>query len=151
MRRPGKSLIGWIAAGVGDAGEDDPQGVAQVRDGRAGVEVIVVQQDEDGGCLTPSWLRRNGGQLIPTEEAVPPGLARIVAACSLQLPPVMCLPEFVDAVIRDLESTCFAGWQQTYLLAGQLALVLDSAGRARVADFDLSYDPVYGLEYHHDR
>lgn len=146
----GSSLVGWIAGGVGDASDDGPQGTAQVRDGRPGLEVLVIQQDEDGGYLTPSWLPRHGGRPIPTDEPVPYQLARIVAACSLQLPPVMCLPGIVDAVIADLERNCFPGWQQTYLLAGQLVLVLDPDGRARVADFELSYDPVYGLEYGRD-
>lgn len=151
VKKPGASLLGWLSGGVGDAQEDGPRGIAQVRDGRPGLEALVVQRDQDGGLLTPQWLTRNGGKQIPTEQAVEPYLAKIVAACSLQLPPVMCLPQFVDGVISDLENNYFDGWQQTYLLAGQLVLVLDDTGRARVSDFEVSYDPLYGLEYQHDR
>lgn len=145
--RTSSTLVGWLDAGVGNLSEDDPRGIAQVRDGHPGLEVLVVERDEDGGIQTPHWLNRHAERPVPTDDVLPPRLARIVATCNLQLPAVMCLPNNIDRVITDLEANCFSGWQQTYLLAGQLALVLDGDGRAQLADFELNYDPRYGLEY----
>ena len=143
-------IFGWVAAGVGDV-DDDPKGVAQVRDGRPGLEVIVVQQDAQGGYLTPSWIGTGSKTQIPTDLQVPRQLSRLVAACTLQLPPMMCLPAFEGAVISSLEQTYLPGWQQTHLLAGQLVLVLDDDARAELAGFSLSYHQRYGLEYRRER
>ncbi|UMO99986.1 CRISPR-associated helicase Cas3' [Amycolatopsis sp. EV170708-02-1] len=56
------SLVGWMRASVGDVHEDSPKGAAQVRDGAESLEVLVVQQDADGGLLTPSWIPGAAGK-----------------------------------------------------------------------------------------
>lgn len=151
LREPGQSLIGWLAAGVGDVvDEDSPTGVAAVRDGRPGIEVLVVRRDERGTLTTLPWLPKNGGRAIPVHDAVPGYLARTIAACTLPLPTVLCYPGTADVLIADLERNYFPGWQESFLLKGTLVLVLDSHSQATVAGYQLRYTPALGLEHYRD-
>lgn len=60
VRKPGRSLIGWIDAGVGDA-DDTRSGRAQVRDGEESLEVLVIQRRSDGTYAALPWLGRGRG------------------------------------------------------------------------------------------
>ncbi|TYB45714.1 CRISPR-associated helicase/endonuclease Cas3 [Actinomadura chibensis] len=145
--RPGRALIGWVDAGVGDA-DDTRAGRAQVRDSRESLEVLVVQRLSDGTVRTLPWLAENGGRELPT-EAVPPGnLARTVAACGLRLPFQFSIPDVLDRAIEELEAECVPAWQSkdSQWLAGELILMLDENCRTRLAGFDLLYTPADGLE-----
>lgn len=142
------NLVGWLQAGVGDA--DGPRGAAQVRDGAESLEVLVVQRDRDGGLLTPAWIPRGAAQQIPLDQAVPPSLAKVIAACSLRLPLALSHEGVVDQVIAELEhQNHFTSFDQTPLLAGQLVLVLDGNRqtqlRAGDQKFRLTYDLRRGL------
>jgi CRISPR-associated helicase Cas3/CRISPR-associated endonuclease Cas3-HD len=144
-------LTGWLWAGVGDV-DDDPRGLAQVRDGEENLEVLVVQRDVDGGLLVPDWIEAGGAQL-PLDQRVPDELARTVAACSLRLPLALSHNGVIDAVITELEANRFTSFDRTPQLAGQLVLVLDESRQAELHDFRLTYDPRRGLihERLHDR
>jgi len=143
-----QTLIGWVHAGVGDV-DDDHRGAAQVRDGEESLEVLVVQQDADGGLVTPEWIERGGGEPVPLDSAVEPKQARVIAACGVRLPLALCHPGIVDDVIAALEHNRFTSFWQNPLLKGQLVLVLDADRTAIVrhgkADFRLTYDPRRGL------
>ncbi|SDP94062.1 CRISPR-associated helicase/endonuclease Cas3 [Lentzea jiangxiensis] len=143
-----RTLIDWVRAGVGDT-DDDHQGAAQVRDGEESLEVLVVQQDVDGGLMTAEWIERGGGEPVPLDSAVEPKQARVIAACGVRLPLAMCHPGIVDEVIAALEANRFTSFWQTPLLKGQLVLVLDTDRSAVVrhgkADFRVTYDPRRGL------
>ncbi len=128
---PATTLVGWLYAGVGDVDgiDDSPRGLAQVRDGEESVEVLVVQRDESGGLLTPTWIERGARQQIPTDFPVPQGLARVIASCTLRLPLAMSHPGVIDDVITALERNTFTSFDQVPLLKGQLVLVLDSTDK----------------------
>jgi CRISPR-associated endonuclease/helicase Cas3 len=141
------SLVGWVRAGVGDI-EDDHRGMARVRDGEESLEVLVVQRDGDTGLRTPDWIPDDGVP-IPTDLAVPPEQARVIASCALRLPFAMCHRAVVDDVIAALEDNEFTSFRQSPLLAGQLVLVLDEDRTALIhrgnACFRLTYDSYRGL------
>ncbi|WP_329133936.1 type I-E CRISPR-associated protein Cse1/CasA [Streptomyces sp. NBC_01476] len=147
VRKAGRPVIGWVDAGVGDA-DDTREGKAQVRDGEESVEVLVVQRRRDGTLTTAKWLDRGrGGRELP-EHAVPtPQTARAVAASSLTLPWQFSKPWVIDRTIEELEKFCIPAWQvkECPWLAGELLLVLDEDGRARLAGFDIAYSPATGL------
>lgn len=151
LAEPGRALAtldGWVRAGVGDT-DEDPRGVAQVRDGAETLEVLVVQRDPDGGLLTPEWIERGGGRQIPLDERVPQPLARTIAACALRLPLAISHDRIVGDVIAALERNHYASFALSPLLAGQLVLVLDGDRVAELhhgaAAFRLTYDLRRGL------
>lgn len=143
--KPGKPIVGWQHAGVGDINEDDPRGQAQVRDSGDSLEVVVAQHDGDGNIRICDWLD-GGGELIPTDFEVPARLAIRLVNCTLRLPPRMCLPRVIDKVIAALEGNLFPGWQKSPWLKGQLVLLLDNDRQVNVAGFHLVYNQLLGLE-----
>lgn len=146
--RPLTTLDGWVRAGVGDA-DEDPRGVAQVRDGAETLEVLVVQRDRDGGLFTPEWIERGGGQQIPLDQRIPSALARTIAACALRLPLAISHDRILGDVITALERNHYASFDLSPLLTGQLVLVLDGDRTAELrhgaAAFRLTYDLRRGL------
>ncbi|MET8750364.1 type I-E CRISPR-associated protein Cse1/CasA [Streptomyces sp. NPDC004667] len=148
VRKPGRSLVGWIDAGVGDA-DDSRSGRAQVRDGEESLEVLVVQRRDDGTYATLPWLDHGlGGLGLPVDAVPPPRAARAVAASALRLPYHFCTPWLIDRVIGELEQFCPEAWQakESHTLAGELFLVLDEDCRTRLAGFGLRYTKTDGLE-----
>ncbi|MGK4584411.1 type I-E CRISPR-associated protein Cse1/CasA [Kitasatospora sp. HPMI-4] len=146
--RPGRSLVGWIEAGVGDA-EDTRSGRAQVRDGEESLEVLVAQRRVDGVLTTVPWLDRGmGGLELPVDTVPSPRATRALAASSLRLPPRFSKPWMIDQVIEELEQLHVPAWQvkECPRLAGELILVLDEDCRTRLAGFDLRYSSADGLE-----
>ena len=146
--RPGRALIGWVDAGVGDA-DDTRAGRAQVRDTRESLEVLVVQRLADGTVRTLPWLDEGrGARELPTEAAPAWDLARTVAACGLRLPFQFSIPEVLDRAIEELEAECVPAWQskESHWLAGELILMLDENCRTILAGYELRYSPDDGLE-----
>ncbi|WP_328807708.1 CRISPR-associated helicase Cas3' [Nonomuraea antri] len=146
--RAGRSLLGWIDAGVGDA-DDTRRGHAQVRDSRETLEVLVVQRRADGTLATlPNLSRRRGGLELPTDVVPESRLARIVAGCGLRLPYHFSFPAVLDKAIDELERHYIPAWQakESYWLAGELILVLDENCRTSLAGYDLRYTSTDGLE-----
>ena len=143
-----QTLIKWVYAGVGDV-DDDHRGAAQVRDGEESLEVLVVQQDRDGGLVTPEWIERGGGEPVPLDSSVEPKQARVIAACGVRLPLALCHAGIVDDVIAALEHNRFTSFWLSPLLKGQLVLVLDTDRSAVLrhgkAYFRVTYDPRRGL------
>ncbi|ACU72797.1 CRISPR-associated protein, Cse1 family [Catenulispora acidiphila DSM 44928] len=148
VRGPGRSLIGWIDGGVGDA-DDTRAGRAQVRDSPETIEVLVVQRGSDGVLRTLPWLDRGrGGLELPTEAVPPPRAARAAAASALRLPGLFAKPWMFDRVLRELEREYHEAWQakESSWLQGELLLVLDEECRTVLAGYELSYNPDDGLE-----
>ncbi|MFF4323808.1 type I-E CRISPR-associated protein Cse1/CasA [Streptomyces sp. NPDC001568] len=148
VRKPGRSLVGWIDAGVGDA-DDSRSGRAQVRDGEESFEVLVVQRRGDGTYATLPWLERGlGGLDLPTDAVPPLRAARAVAASALRLSYHFYRPWLIDRVIDELENFCPEAWQgkESHMLAGELFLVLDEDCQTQLAGFDLRYSETDGLE-----
>jgi CRISPR-associated endonuclease/helicase Cas3 len=146
--RPGRALIGWLDAGVGDA-DDTRAGRAQVRDGRESLEVLVLQRLNNGTVRTVPWLTRGrGGLELPTDTVPQSRIARIVSACGLRLPFQFSLPGVMGQAIQELEGQCITAWQapDCHWLAGELILFLDENCQTRLAGFDLTYSSTDGLE-----
>ncbi|MEV8634876.1 CRISPR-associated helicase Cas3' [Streptosporangium sp. NPDC051023] len=146
--RAGRSLLGWVEAGVGDA-DESPGGRAQVRDGVDSLEVLVVQRLADGSLVTVPWLSEGrGGLELPVDTAPEPRLARVVASCGLRLPYHFSFPGTIDQAIRELEAEYVPAWQskESPWLAGELILVLDEECRTRLAGYGLHYTPDDGLK-----
>lgn len=142
------TLVGWVRAGVGEP-DDDHRGAAQVRDGEESLEVLVVQQDSDGGLVIPDWIADNAGEPISLDSPIGARQARTIAACGLRLPLALCHPGVIDPVIAALEANRFTSFHLTPLLTGQLVLVLDEDRVAELKHgdlrFRLTYDPRRGL------
>ncbi|MFF0479422.1 CRISPR-associated helicase Cas3' [Streptomyces sp. NPDC004284] len=153
VRKAGEPLFGWVAAGVGDA-DDTPEGRAQVRDTRDGLEVIVVQKRADGTMTTVPWLgedrrgRRLGGLELPWDQVPERLAARTAAASGLRLPVQFSYHEVMSRAIGELEELYVPAWQSkdSPWLAGQLILALDEDGQTRLAGFSLRYSKTEGLE-----
>ncbi|MER5874246.1 type I-E CRISPR-associated protein Cse1/CasA, partial [Streptomyces sp. NPDC002044] len=148
VRKPGRSLVGWIDAGVGDA-DDTRAGRAQVRDSDESLEVVVIQRRGDGTYATLPWLDRGlGGLEVPVDAVPPPRTARTVAASALRLPYHFSKPWVIDRAIEELERFGPEAWQtpECHWLAGELVLVLDEHCQTRLAGFDVHYSNADGLE-----
>ncbi|UMO99987.1 hypothetical protein [Amycolatopsis sp. EV170708-02-1] len=78
-------------------------------------------------------------------EAVPFGLAKVIAACALRLPVALSHGGVIDAVIAELEQHRYSSFELNPWLKGQLVLPLDIDRRARLHGYALTYDPRRGL------
>jgi CRISPR-associated endonuclease/helicase Cas3 len=146
--RAGRPLVGWVAAGAGDA-DDSRAGRAQVRDSRESLEVIVVERREDGSLATVPWLADGkGGLELPQDRVPSPKAARAAATCGLRLPIQFSYADVMDKAITELEELYVPAWQvkDSHWLAGQLILALDADCQTRLAGFQLQYSERDGLE-----
>ncbi|MFD3524941.1 type I-E CRISPR-associated protein Cse1/CasA [Streptomyces sp. NPDC058653] len=153
VRKPGRPLIGWIDAGVGDA-DDSRAGRAQVRDSRESLEVLVVMRRADGTLCTLPWLDKSRGGLdLPTGAVPSARAARAAAASGLRLPYHFSFPKELERALTELEELYIPAWQEkeSYWLAGELVLALDEECRTSLAGWYLSYDPDEGLLVTRDR
>lgn len=124
--------------------DDGNGGRSQVRDSEDSIEVVVVRS-VDGVIRPMPGAGLPDDTVLATDFPPEPRIARTLAGCTVRLPSWTTVRD-LDAIIRALEDTSFVGWQQECpWLQGQLVLVLDEHGQARVADLDLSYDPDMGL------
>ncbi|MDR6867122.1 CRISPR-associated helicase Cas3/CRISPR-associated endonuclease Cas3-HD [Microbacterium resistens] len=141
------NLLNWIKDDAGDP-DRDPSARGAVRDTEETLEVLVLQEDEEGVLRTPSWLRRHGGAAVPTESLPAPWLSDVILGCSLRLPLALCRGEHIDQHIRTLEHRYPApAWHGSHALRGELILVLDVDGRVTLEPFDLLYTREDGLSF----
>ncbi|WP_318552193.1 hypothetical protein [Kitasatospora fiedleri] len=146
--KEGRSLMGWLAGGTGDA-DDTRAGRAQVRDSPESIEVVVVEELEDGSLATVSWAGQGrGGLPLPTGSVPSPKAAKAAAACELRLPAHLAKPYVIDRVVAELEQFYFESWQvkENPWLAGQLLLPIRPGRPTLLAGFRLMYTRENGLE-----
>ena len=146
--KAGRSLMGWVAGGAGDA-DDTRAGRAQVRDSPESLEVIVVEALADGSLATVGWAGEGrGGLPLPTGSVPAPRAAKAAAACGLRLPAHFARPHVIDRVIAELEQFYFESWQVKHnpWLAGQLILPIEPNCPTLLAGFRLKYTRENGLE-----
>ncbi|MFD6098264.1 CRISPR-associated helicase Cas3' [Nocardiopsis flavescens] len=147
-RRPGRALIGWVDAGVGDA-DDSHRGRAQVRDTAESLEVLVARRSADGTVTTVPWLPDGrGGVELPIHTAPPADAARTLLACALRLPYQFTFGATTDRAIAELETDMVPAWQtkDAHWIAGELVLFLDEDDRADLAGHHLHYTRTDGLK-----
>ncbi|WP_280468209.1 CRISPR-associated helicase Cas3' [Nocardia cyriacigeorgica] len=142
--RPGRTIIGWLSANVGDT-DDESQGQGQVRDGAPSLEVALIEEYQ-GEWFTPSWLSDgDGGRRVPRDAAPSDGLAQIIASCALRLP-----LEFSNA---DAEQALWAATPEEWEFSPiyQLpVLVVDRAGNGMIGDRPIRYTRHRGLDSNPD-
>lgn len=138
------TLVGWVHAGVGDA-DEDPAGIAQVRDGAETLEVLVVCRDDEGGLTTAPWIPSSAGVALSHDFAPDPEVARAVAASALRFPLALSHEGVIDDVTAELERTFVPGFQQSPLLKGRLLLVLEPDRRTRLRAGEHTYALRYDL------
>lgn len=124
----------------------DLQAQAAVRDGTAAIEVLVVQRSDDGQMLLLSGAQK--GLRLRADTQPSADEARLIAAQRLRLPSYFSARYCVDAVLQTLEDQTRLSlplWLQSPMLEGELFLILDADGTARLAGKRLQYDPQVGL------
>ncbi|WPF66253.1 MULTISPECIES: CRISPR-associated helicase Cas3' [unclassified Corynebacterium] len=122
------------------AGEE--AGMAQVRDADPSVEVIPIVSGEYG-------YRPLGYEGAALTEGATPGypLDMRLACNTVRLPSRLTQrQDDFDRVITQLEEETPAGWAESYLLKGQVALVLDENHEATINGTRLRYSLELGLE-----
>lgn len=128
----------------------DPEGprggAAQVRDSDESLEVVVIRRDGEGTLRVLDSIGTHSNDVIPTRFGrADADLARTIASCTVALPLLFVVGKNFDATVQELERFDSSEWQDNPWLAGQLFLVLDADGRARLADKPLAYDQELGL------
>lgn len=156
LRRRGASLDGWMDRALSLYGEN--AGRAAVRDTEESLEVVVVQESEDGYEVLPWVAKRLGvdpalgtGVDEPSDE-----VARAAALCTVNLPRQLSASYAQEEVINALETRgTFLGWQSSRWIAGLLPLALDENGEANIAcagyEYDVRYSREVGLEVIRER
>lgn len=138
-----------LMKGLTDMASSDPEntrGHATVRDSEDSIEVIVVQQSDNGHRLLDDIGEFSGAEL-PLFGAPDGDLARAVASCTVTLPRSLSNPWDIDRTIAELEAAPIdlSSWQASPWLRGQLVLVLDVHGNSTLLGHPLHYDHDRGL------
>ncbi len=141
-------LIGWLSRDVRDDA-NGKKGEVTVRDTDPSLEVIVVEQGEDGMLRMLPWLKQ--GEALPAHD-IPDELAAIVASCTVTLPRSVSTPWTIEKTIDELESDnrarIPAAWQFSPWLKGELFLVMEREREeltAWLGGYRLTYDRECGL------
>ncbi len=114
---------------------DEDFGPRAVRDTQETVEVLLLEQREDGLHLLP-WIGEPAkgvdyGAIIPRDMELDEDLASVMAQCAVRLPAAMCNIRSIDTLIDELEERCgpfAAAWQDSSWVGGSLFLVLERSG-----------------------
>jgi CRISPR-associated endonuclease/helicase Cas3 len=142
------NLTGWLDTVVSDD-TFGKRGEATVRDTGDSIEVLIIQQQKDGGlCLLP-WIDDCEAIVLPYESAPQDRLARTLARCSVRLPTQFCTPWNIGDTIQELETNNLKlipdCWHDSEWLHGELFLVLDEEYRAELCGQALRYSKEDGL------
>ncbi|WP_228785779.1 hypothetical protein [Nocardia cyriacigeorgica] len=138
--RPGKAIVGWLTANVGDT-DDESQGQGQVRDGAPSLEAVLIVADSDG-WFTPPWLPDGAGDVpVPRDSAPSDEIAGILATCALRLPLEFSNPESE----QELWDQTPEEWEFS-LIYNLPVLVVDRAGNGTINGRRIRYTQRNGLE-----
>ena len=138
-----KTINGWLKS---ELPADAVRGEAVVRDGEAGISVLVMRERADGRVSFLPWqesgMETDPGHM-PDEE-----LARRIARQKLTLPLRFSLYDREERTIRELEELNrrkLPEWQNSGWLNGELVLLLDEELHAELCGQRLRYTEKYGL------
>lgn len=138
----GQAILGWVSGGVGDA-DDEAEGRGQVRDGKPSLEVILLQQDQDGGWHTPSWLPDGQGSIpVPVGHTPSAAVAAAMLGCTVRLPVALSVPP-IENILRDETPQ---PWGNSKLIHRLPVLLVDQSGHGSVGDHHIHYTPALGLQ-----
>lgn len=140
--RPGKAIIGWVSANVGET-DDESQGQGQVRDGAPTLEALLIQHDDAGCWFIPKWLtQEQEAVMVPREETPSDDLAEMMASCSLRLPLIFSEP----AAEEELWAATPESWEGSPLIYRMPVLLIDEDGWGQLDGRQVRYTPERGLE-----
>ncbi len=125
----------------------EKQAEASVRDGNASLDVLVLQEKEDGHVGFLPWISDAvlRPDTLPSEDE-----CRKIALQRLRLPFALCCGSRMNAVINALEAenrARLAVWQDSPWIKGELILLLDRAVEKDLCGFHLTYSKDRGLIY----
>ncbi|MGX8705905.1 MAG: hypothetical protein ACSW8J_04925, partial [bacterium] len=129
-----------------EADVDDARAEASVRDGGTSVEVLLLRRAGERRA-GPAWDDKTPWT-VPLDRIPCAEEAIAISRQRLRLPWSLCAPRNVDATIATLErqtALTVREWAQSHWLKGELVLLLDEDGTAKLNDFILRYDARYGL------
>lgn len=131
-----RGLLGWLRESLKMV--DESIGMATVRDSRESIEVVAIQERDKSLYIFP-WVKNADGSeptsrlLSNGEEAFDDDVARLAAACTVNLPSELSNDKNTEDLIHALETRCqIPGWQDSRWLKGQLVLVFDEFGEATI-------------------
>ncbi|WP_308807029.1 CRISPR-associated helicase Cas3' [Actinotignum urinale] len=122
-------------------------GIAQVRDTKPTVEVVVTVEKENGYYSPLPWVYGESGDVCIARNQLPDrDIAYALATSTVRLPLAMTKENYLfEAVVEELEKGTDPAWKQSSLLRGQLQLRLDSTYRTTINNFSLEYSRELGL------
>lgn len=135
------SLIGWLKNDIRNSSEE--KGFAQVRDSQESIEVIVVKKYGSGY----GFVKESEDICNKIHEFA---ISKKLAAQTLKLPRVLCMPCNIDKTIEELEeynNKKLPEWQKEPWLKGSLGIILDDGNNFELLDYNLHYDEKLGLTY----
>ncbi|MBQ6327007.1 MAG: CRISPR-associated helicase Cas3' [Clostridia bacterium] len=122
---------------------DEVTAEASVRDSGPSVEVLLLRRAGDRSVRVPGIDHAVSLDRVPAAQE-----AMAIARQRLKLPWALCAPWAIDQTIAELErQTQFSApeWGQSPWLRGELTLLLDEDGIARLNGYRLRYDEKRGL------
>ncbi|CAB1027289.1 CRISPR-associated helicase/endonuclease Cas3 [Corynebacterium diphtheriae] len=121
--------------------KNEESGSAQVRDAEFSIEVVALLKNEYGYHPFGRKEEIENGRELTWKEA------EALAGNTVRLPARMTRRDSdFNAVIDSLEAQTPPEWQRSGLLKGQVALLFDERGEARVGRFLVRYTNERGLE-----
>ncbi|WP_180961464.1 CRISPR-associated helicase Cas3' [Varibaculum cambriense] len=147
------SLIGWLGGDNPD-GDPDEVGIVGVRDGDAGVEVLLVEQQGEGIAAIPTDSHPESREIDLQE--LPSGALRERLVRSLVSIPSTQLwvkgrgnEEVIDGLIRELEKRTRdlgVNWEKDFTLRGQLVVPMQNGEYRTEFGKTISYRRDIGLQ-----
>ncbi len=139
---PQADMAGWLDT---DVPASEKHGDAAVRDSDESIEVLVIQKKAGGRLCFLPWIEK--GRQVPANETPDDETARLLACQSIRLPRALCGPWIISRTIGELERMNgeLLAWQASRRLKGELFLILDENGTARLCDHILTYNRYNGL------
>lgn len=144
----GNDLHGWLNQDVCD---NDSSAKAVVRDGISSIEVIILIKKADGSMQLLPW--HSCGEKFFANICPDTTDCMKIGQQKLRLPSRFCRFRNYERTIRELEKMDekLIGFQKSYLLKGELVLLLDENLTASLCGFQLRYSQENGLTYENEK
>lgn len=140
----GNDMHGWLNKDVCD---NDSSATAAVRDGISSIEVIVLVKKSDGSMQLLPW--HSSGKKFFANVCPDMDDCIKIGQQKLRLPSRFCRFHNYERTIQALEEMDknLTGFQKSYMLKGELVLLLDENLTASLCEFKLKYSQENGLTY----
>jgi CRISPR-associated endonuclease/helicase Cas3 len=140
------TLINWLVAGLSTT---EKRSEAMVRDTDETIEVLLLRRLADGSLGFAS--RETPPGEIPWGGELDDEMAQAIARQSIRLPTDLCRPWVIVKTIEELERFCSenipCNWKESPWLHGELYIILEKDGTARLNEYRLTYSLEDGLTH----